>query len=245
MPMTTEDQKKRAYAIFNALKKHYPNSKTVLQYSNPWELVVAVILSAQCTDAKVNEVTSKLFPKFRSLSSRGAKRREVSERFLLLDSARSRNDKEELQEIINFAEVPIKELGQDIKSTGFYNSKAKSVQGAAQTLLEKFNGIVPKTITDLTTLPGVGRKTANVVLGNAFGIIEGIAVDTHVKKQAFKFGFTKNTDPEKIEQDLMQLFDKKDWMKVTYVLIEHGRAMRFQKDKSYEKNILGNLSPTT
>jgi len=228
--MATEEQKKRAYGIFNALRKHYLTSKTVLNFSNPWELVVSVILSAQCTDAKVNQVTAVLFPKYLKLKLTDQK---YNSKFKTISS--------ELQQIINCALVPLEELGQDVKSTGFYNSKAKSVQGAAQVLLEKFDGIVPRTIEDLITLPGVGRKTANVVLGNAYGIIEGIAVDTHVKKQAFKFGLTKNTDPEKIEQDLMQLFDKKDWMKLTYLLIEHGRAMRFQKDLAYEKKILSGI----
>ncbi len=138
----------------------------------------------------------------------------------------------EIQEIINFAKVPREELAMDIKSTGFYNNKAKNIREAAKLILEKFNGQVPKTMHELLQIPGVARKTANVVLGNAYGVVEGIAVDTHVRKQAQRFGLTLNTDPNKIEQDLMKLFDKKDWFPLTYLLIEHGRTMRFKKDSS-------------
>lgn len=137
--------------------------------------------------------------------------------------------KEEIIELVNFAHVPLPELEQDIKSTGFYHNKAKSVQGAAKTVLEKFNGTLPRSIAELLTIPGVGRKTANVFLTNAYHINEGIAVDTHVKKQARLLGLTPNTDPVKIEQDLMKLFPKNQWHDITYMLIEHGRNMRKKK----------------
>lgn len=211
---------KNAYEIFQLLKKKYPRAKIILNYDNPWELLVAVILSSQCTDVMVNKVTEKLFPKYKLIAQR-LKQTEIEA----------------------YTNVTLSELEQDIKSTGFYRNKARSVQGAAKTVIERFNRQVPKTMKEMVTIPGVGRKTANVVLGNSYGIVEGIAVDTHVKKQANRFGFTKNTNPDKIEQDLVKLFDKKDWMNLTYVLIEHGRAMRFQKDKDYEKKILGNLTP--
>lgn len=214
------------------LQKHYKNTKTILTYGNDFELMIAVILSAQCTDIAVNKVTDKLFPKFRSLKfkiqnvTEGDPRTKLQEKIKMITP--------EIQEIINFAEVPREELAQDIKSTGFYNNKAKSVQEAARTILEKFDGKLPHTLDEMTTIPGVARKTGNVVLGNAFGIVEGIAVDTHVKKQSQRFGLTTNTDPNKIEQDLMKQFDKKDWFSLTYLLIEHGRTIRFKKDKNCE-----------
>lgn len=205
--------------LLSLLKKHYPQAKMILTYGNDFELMVAVILSAQCTDLMVNKVTDKLFPKFQSLKLSSL---EYTKQFPTPSS--------EMQEIINFALIDRAELARDIKSTGFFNNKAKNVQEAAKTVLEKYQGTLPRTITEMTTIPGVARKTANVVLGNAYGIYEGIAVDTHVKKQAQRFGLTKNTDPVKIEQDLMKLFDQKDWFPLTYLLIEHGRTIRFKKD---------------
>lgn len=207
--------------LLQLLRKHYKNTKTILTYGNDFELLIAVILSAQCTDIAVNKVTDRLFPKFRGMKLTSP---EYKKRFPKPSS--------EMQEMINFALVDREELAQDITSTGFYNNKAKSVQEAAKTILDKFDGQLPRTIAEMTTIPGVARKTANVVLGNAFGIVEGIAVDTHVKKQSQRFGLSKNTDPNKIEQDLMKLFDKKDWFSLTYLLIEHGRTIRFKKDKN-------------
>lgn len=212
----TVDTKK----LLDLLQKHYKNSKTILTYGNDFELMIAVILSAQCTDIAVNKVTDKLFPKFRSLKLSSP---EYTKKFP--------KPTEEIQEMINFALIDRAELGQDIKSTGFFNNKAKSVQEASKTILDKFGGKLPRTLADMVTIPGVARKTGNVVLGNAYGIVEGIAVDTHVKKQSQRFGLTKNTDPIKIEQDLMKEFEKKDWFPLTYLLIEHGRTIRFKKDK--------------
>lgn len=201
------------------LRKHYPHAKMVLEYGNNWELLVAVILSAQCTDVMVNKVTRTLFTKYQNLK---LKSQNYNAKFKTITP--------EIQEVINFALISREELAMDITSTGFYNNKAKNVQLAAQTVLETFNGKIPNTMEKLLTIPGVARKTANVVLGNAYGIFEGIAVDTHVKKQAQRFGLTKNTNPNKIEQDLMKQFDKKDWFRLAYLLIEHGRTMRFKKD---------------
>lgn len=184
--------KQKAQEIFNQLKQHYPHAKIILNYTTPWELLVAVILSAQCTDVRVNIVTEKLFKKYKKIE--------------------------------DYAHADIKELEQDVRSTGFYRNKAKNIKASAQAILEKFNGRIPKTMNEMLTLPGVGRKTANVVLGNAYRVIEGIAVDTHVQKQSQRLGLTKNKTPDKIEQDLMKLYDKKDWLKLTYMLIEHGRA---------------------
>ncbi len=208
------------YKVFSLLKKHYPDAKMLLKWENNFELLVAIILSAQCTDKKVNDVTSKLFPKFRDLKLKSKNIKQKSEDIKISP---------EMQEIINFAEIPLQELEQDIKSTGFYHNKAKNIKAAAQYVLEKYKGSIPKTIKELIAIPGVGRKTANVFLGNAYRIVEGIAVDTHVTKQSQLLGFTKNSNPEKIEQDLMKLFDKKDWFKLTYLLIEHGRNVRKKK----------------
>jgi endonuclease-3 len=194
---------KRAEKILYLLKKHYPNAKIVLNYSNNWELLVAVILSAQCTDVMVNKVTEKLFLKYKTVK--------------------------------DYADANLSELEQNIKSTGFYRNKAKSIQNAARIVLEKFKGEIPKTMNEILQLPGVARKTANVVLGNAYGEVVGIAVDTHVRKQSQLFGFTKETNPDKIERDLMKLFDKKDWFALTYLLIEQGRAVGRSKNPICKK----------
>lgn len=214
--------KQKAYEIFDLLKKHYPHAKMILQWSNNWELLVSIILSAQCTDKKVNEVTSTLFPKYAHTKDELKNEYKKYEKIVSLAYS-------EMIELVNFASVPITELEQDVKPTGFYHNKAKNVKTAAQKVLTSFKGILPKTITELITIPGVGRKTANVFLGNAYHIYEGIAVDTHVTKQAQILGLTKEKTPEKIEKDLMKLFDKKDWFTLTYLLIEHGRNMRKRK----------------
>lgn len=209
--------------VITLLKKHYPEAKIVLTYSNNWELLVAVILSAQCTDIAVNKVTAKLFPKMKKLKFKNQKYTSKIKNFGL-----------EAQEIVNFVEVPQDELEQDIRSTGFYRNKTKNIKAAAQLLLEKFDGQVPRTMEELLTLPGVARKTANIVLGNAYTIngisrqarlIEGIAVDTHVFRLSHRLGFSDNKNPDKVEQDLMKIIPKKDWFRSTYLFIEHGRAI--------------------
>lgn len=217
MPVTKEHAQK----IFAALFSHYPDAKMILEWGNNFELLVAIILSAQCTDKKVNEVTSVVFPKYRQ------KRKEFENEYA--NYTRIALSKEEITELVNFANAPLAELEKDIKSTGFYHNKAKSVQNAAKTILEKFHGILPRSLTELITIPGVGRKTANVFLTNAYHIDEGIAVDTHVTKQTQVLGLTKEKTPEKIEQDLMKLFPQKQWHQLTYMLIEHGRNMRRKK----------------
>lgn len=183
----------RAKKIVAALKKLFPNAKCVLRFGNNWELMVAVQLSAQCTDKKVNEVTAVLFKKYRTLE----------------DYARARPA----------------EFEQDIRPTGFYRNKTKNILAAAKMIKEKSGGKIPKTMAELLALPGVARKTANIVLGNAYGVVEGIAVDTHVKRLAQKLGLTDQSDPEKIERDLMTLLPKKEWFDFTYRLIEYGRQI--------------------
>ncbi|MEK7070637.1 MAG: endonuclease III [Patescibacteria group bacterium] len=181
----------QAALILKHLKKLFPNAKIVLNYSNPWELLVSVILSAQCTDKQVNKVTEKLFKKYPTLN--------------------------------DYLKVNPTEFEKDIYSTGFYKNKAKNILATAKIVKEKFNGKVPNTMDDLLSLPGVARKTANIVLGNAYGVVEGIAVDTHVKRLSNVLGLSTNHDPVKIEQDLMKLFPKEEWLMLTYRLIEYGR----------------------
>mgnify|MGYP001597581214 CR=1 FL=1 len=183
--------KRRAGRILAALKRLFPDAKMILRHKNHWELLVAVELSAQCTDKKVNEVTKKLFRKYRSLA--------------------------------DYVRAKPKEFERDIYQTGFYRNKAKNILKAAKIVQNKFGGKLPKTMTEMTTIPGVGRKTANVILGNAYGIVEGIAVDTHVQRLARRLGLSQHTSPEKIEQDLMALFPKNEWFRLTYRLIEYGR----------------------
>lgn len=238
--------KEHAYRVFQALKEHYPDAKMILRWGNNFELLVAIMLSAQCTDKKVNEVTSRVFPKYRQTWPRfhnhyanylriSTPKGEKSSELELQKGTLGQHpqhatlSEEEWVELINFSYVPREELEQDIKPTGFYHNKAKSVQSAAQVVLEKYQGLLPRSLAELTTIPGVGRKTANVFLGNAYGIYEGIAVDTHVTKQSQALGLSKEKTPEKIEQDLMRLFDKKDWFALTYLLIEHGRNLRKKK----------------
>jgi endonuclease III len=184
-------RKRRALLILRKLKKLFPHPKTALRYDNDWELLVAVILSAQCTDKKVNEVTKKLFKKYKKFD--------------------------------DYVDANVNEFEQDIRQTGFYRNKAKHILAASKIVKEKFAGKIPKTMNELLEIPGVARKTANVVLGNAYGIVEGIAVDTHVKRFAQKFNLTDSTNPEKIEQDLMILLPKEEWFGITHRLIEYGR----------------------
>jgi endonuclease-3 len=183
----------RAPEIVHRLSEAYPDAKVALHFSNPLECLVATILSAQCTDEKVNEVTAQLFQKYRSAEE--------------------------------YLRVPEDELKADIKPTGFFNQKAISIREACRRIVEEYGGDVPSTMEDLITLRGVARKTANIVLGNSFGIVEGIAVDTHVKRLANRLGFSSQSDPDKIERDLMALVPRDRWFPFTYVLIDHGRAI--------------------
>jgi len=189
--MTLEERKKKVNILLKKLKTLIPKAKMMLAYSNNWELVVAVALSAQCTDKQVNKVTQKLFQKYPTLH--------------------------------DYVDADIIEFEQDIYSTGFYKNKAKNVLAGAKVVRELFGGNIPKTIEELILIPGVGRKTANVVLGNAYGITEGIAVDTHVKRFAKNFGLTDSSNPDLIERDLMEILPQKEWFSFTYYAIEYGR----------------------
>lgn len=189
--------------ILNLLKKNCPDAVIALKSKNSLELLVATILSAQCTDTRVNIVTETLFKKYRKAK--------------------------------DYAKADIKAFQQDIRSTGFYHNKAKNIIGAANKILKDFRGRVPETMEDLLELPGVARKTANVVLYNAYNKNEGIAVDTHVTRVAQRLGLTKNSTPEKIEQDLMSQLDKKEWGPFSLRLIWHGREVcQAQKPKCSE-----------
>ena len=183
----------RAPEIVRRLSEAYPDAKVALRFTNPLECLVATILSAQCTDEKVNEVTESLFRKYRAAE--------------------------------DYLRVPEDELKADIKPTGFFNQKATAIREACRRIVEVYGGEVPGTMEDLITLRGVARKTANIVLGNSFGIVEGIAVDTHVKRVSNRLGLSDEKDPTKIEADLMERIPKERWFDFTYVLIDHGRAI--------------------
>lgn len=194
------------------LKKEHPQAKIALNFTKPLEILVSTILSAQCTDVRVNLVTKSLFKKYRKVE--------------------------------DYAKANIKTFEQEIRSTGFYHNKAKNIIAAAQRILKDFNGEVPNTMEKLVQLPGVARKTANIVLFNGFGKVEGIAVDTHVRRLSQRLGLTKNDDPNKIEQDLMRLLDKKEWGDFSYLLIEHGRRICIAKNPKCLECILQNLCPS-
>ncbi len=179
--------------ILRILDETYPDAKCALDHQSPWELLVATILSAQCTDKRVNMVTPGLFRKYPTVK--------------------------------DFAAVSQEELAEDIRSTGFFNNKAKSVTGAAKTILKEFHGKVPRTMEELLRVPGAARKTANVVLGTAYGVASGVVVDTHVQRIAQRLGLTKNTDPKKIEQDLMKALPKEKWIPFPHQIILHGRSL--------------------
>jgi len=193
MAITKPKADNRPTEIIKRLKKEYPDARCSLNYSNPLELLVATILSAQCTDERVNKVTETLFRKYRTAA--------------------------------DYASAPLQELEKDIRSTGFYRNKAKSIKGACAKIVEQFGGKVPRSMEELLTLPGVARKTANVVLGNAFGIASGVVVDTHVHRLAGRLGLSDKKQPEKIEEDLMQAFPKKEWILLPHLLIYHGRKV--------------------
>lgn len=182
----------RAAEVWDRLGREHPGATVALDFSTPLELLVATVLSAQCTDAKVNEVTAALFRTYRTPE--------------------------------DYARAAPGELEADVHATGFFNQKARALRGIASALIERHGGAVPATMDELVALPGVARKTANVVLANAFGAVEGIAVDTHVLRTSRRLGFSDEGDPVKVERDLMALFPRARWTKLTYLLIEHGRA---------------------
>jgi len=206
----------RAPEIIKRLVKAYPDAKVALQFSNPLECLVATILSAQSTDVNVNRVTQ------------GPKG--------LFAKYRTPQD---------YLKVPETELANDIHSTGFFNQKTKSIRGACARIVEEYGGEVPGTMEELVTLPGVARKTANIVLGNAFGVVEGIAVDTHVRRVSQRLGFTEEKDPDKIERDLMRVVPKSRWFTFTYVLIEHGRTVCKAPTPRCEECVVSDLCPSS
>jgi endonuclease-3 len=214
-PTLTRDDpiEARAPEIVRLLSRAYPDAHVALNFSNPLEMLVATILSAPCTDEKVNEVTATLFRKYRTPE--------------------------------DYLAVPEDELRLDIKPTGFFNQKALSIRAACQRIVEAFGGRVPDTMEDLITLRGVARKTANIVLGNSFGKVEGIAVDTHVKRLANRLGFSGESDPDKIERDLMAAIPKRRWFDFTYVLIDHGRAVCIARRPRCEVCPVAHLCPSS
>jgi endonuclease-3 len=192
-PKTAAERQARVKNILATLDRMYPNVTCALHHSNAWELLVATILSAQCTDKRVNEVTPGLFRKYPTIQ--------------------------------DFAAASQEELAQDIRSTGFFNNKAKSLIGAARKILADFGGEVPQEIDKLLTVPGAARKTANVVLGTAFGIASGVVVDTHVQRISQRLGLTKASDPKNIERDLMKTIPREKWILFSHQIIHHGRAL--------------------
>jgi len=206
------EEKDRIKEIISLLKKDYPKPKLALDFSNPLEMLIATILSAQATDVKVNEVTKDLFKKYKTAR--------------------------------DYAEADRTELENDIRPTGFYHNKAKYLQEACKLIEEKFDGKVPDTMEGLISLPGVARKTANIVISNAFGKIEGIAVDTHVKRLSQRLELTKNKNPDKIERDLMEIIPKKDWFQFTYMIIDHGRKICHAKKPEHDKCVVRDLCPS-
>ncbi len=207
------DKKELMKQIIKLLRKAYPDAHCALHHANPVELLIATILSAQCTDVRVNIVTATLFRKYRSA-----------------------------QDFIN---VAVSELEKDIQSTGFFRNKAKNIQGACKIIVEKYNGRVPETMEELLELPGVARKTANVVMGNAFGVSSGIVVDTHVTRLANLLGLTQTENAVKIEQDLIPLTPKKDWIMLPHLLIFHGRAVCIARRPRCSECVLEKLCPSS
>ena len=206
------DKKEVMAEIIRKLKKEYPVLKSALNFSSPFELLAATILSAQTTDVHVNKVTETLFKKYKNVN--------------------------------DFANTDPATLEKDVSSVNFYRNKARNIQNAARIIIEKFNGEVPRTMEDLISLPGVARKTANIVLYNVFGIIEGIAVDTHVIRLVGKLGITKNEDPVKIEKDLMEIVPKKEWGNITHLLILHGRKICQAKKPMHKDCVLFDICPS-
>lgn len=208
---TFKERKIRTTQMVRVLKGLYPKPKMALEYSNDWEMLVAVILSAQCTDKRVNLVTAELFKKYRHIE--------------------------------DYANASIVEFEKDVHSTGFYRNKAKNIISAATMVLDTYGGHLPRTIDEMTLIPGVARKTANVVLSNAFGIIEGIAVDTHVKRFVTRFDLSDSRNPVQIEKDLMDLVPKEEWANITHYLINYGRDVCQARPHPCDKHPLTIIYP--
>jgi len=204
--------KQRAAEIIKRLKKAYPNAHCALNHSNAFELLIATILSAQCTDERVNIVTADLFRKYHGPE--------------------------------DYLKVEQTELEKDIHSTGFFRNKSKNIQGACRRLIDEFGGQIPRSMDEILTLPGVARKTGNVVLGNAFGIASGIVVDTHVGRLSQRLGLTTNENAEKIENDLLQLVPKRYWIMFPHWLITHGRQICTARKPKCRQCVLANICPS-
>jgi len=211
MAEALEEKRERAQKILEILDPIYPKEKTALKYNTPFELLIATILSAQCTDERVNKVTDSLFKKYRKLE--------------------------------DYLTVPLEELEQDIKPTGFYKNKAKKIRQCCEKLIKEHNGSIPSNMDELLKLPGVGRKTANLILGAVFDI-PGIVVDTHVRRLAKRLGFSESDDPEKIEKDLEKLVPKEKWIRFSSVLIYHGREICKARKPLHEKCPIAKLCPS-
>jgi len=204
--------KQRAAEIIKRLKKAYPNAHCALNHKNAFELLIATILSAQCTDERVNIVTADLFRKYHGPE--------------------------------DYLKVEQTELEKDIHSTGFFRNKSKNIQGACRRLIDEFGGQIPRSMDEILTLPGVARKTGNVVLGNAFGIASGIVVDTHVGRLSQRLGLTTNENAEKIENDLLQLVPKRYWIMFPHWLITHGRQICTARKPNCRQCVLANICPS-
>jgi len=208
----SDDKKKRTIEIIKRLNKAYPDAQCALNHSNAFELLIATILSAQCTDERVNIVTADLFRKYRGPR--------------------------------DYLKVPQSQLERDIHSTGFFRNKSKNIQAACKRIVEEYGGQVPDSMEELLTLPGVARKTANVVLGNAFGIASGIVVDTHVARLSQRLGLTKSETAEKIETDLRELVPKKHWIMFSHWLITHGRRICQARKPKCRECVLAKVCPS-
>jgi endonuclease III len=202
----------RVRAIVDGLEELYPDVDCELDRETPFQLVCATILSAQCTDERVNKVTPELFRRYPTPEA--------------------------------MARAPLPALEKIIKSTGFFRQKAKSLKGTAVGILERFGGEVPQTLAELTTLPGVARKTANVVLGTAFGLAEGIVVDTHIQRLAMRLGLTRTSEPKGIEQDLMKVLPRDSWIRMGHQLIWHGRRVCFARKPNCAECTLASFCPS-
>lgn len=209
---TEAENEDRVLEIIDLLEKEFPKAKIALNHANPLELLVATILSAQCTDERVNIVTKSLFKKYRKAE--------------------------------DYADADLAELEENIKSTGFYRNKAKNIKKAGEMLVQKFHSRVPKTMNEMLELPGVARKTANIVLQNAFGVVEGIAVDTHVRRVSARLGLTTNEDQDKIEQDLLRIVPRDKWMRITDLLVFLGRRVCTAKKPKCDICVLNKLCPS-
>lgn len=209
---TLSDKRKRVERIINLLKKEYPDARTALEFKTPMQMLVSTILSAQCTDERVNKVTHVLFKKYKTAQ--------------------------------DFAGAKAEQFENEIRSTGFYKNKAKNIINSAKMIVKKFKGEVPDTMEELLTLPGVARKTANVVLYNAYGKIGGIAVDTHVRRLSRRLGLTGYDDPEKIERDLMEIVPEAGWGLISYLLIDHGRKICHARKPNHTGCVLRNICPS-